>query len=150
MSASTEDLQRASMVEFTAAGPRATLSVLRTVAVLHALTAITQPMLAGVYLSGEVDAIDIHSINANVVAGLGLVQLIAAIVFVWKGKGRSWPLHGAIAIFLAEQVQIPLGIEGLVAIHIPLGVSIISMQILLTVWLCRADARTPRPVRRPA
>jgi hypothetical protein len=128
-------------------GPRRTLLVLRIVAVVHAFFVVLQPMLAGIYLSGDVDAIDVHAINADIVGGLGVLQLIAAIVFVWKGKGRSWALWGALGIVLAEQAQIPLGLLGLVAIHLPLGVSIVSMQILLTVWLCRAAAATPRQVR---
>jgi hypothetical protein len=131
-----------------APGPRRTLHVLRVLAVLHSLAALLQPVLAGSYLGGEVDAITIHGVNAHVVTGLGVFQLVAAIVFVWAGRGRAWPLHATLTIVLAEQVQVFAGFEGPVALHIPLGVSIISMQILLTVWLFRAAAATPRPSRR--
>lgn len=134
----------ATATEYSVLGPRRTLLVLRIVAALHAFCVVVQPMLAGIYLGGEVDAIEIHGLNADIVGGLGVVQLIAAIVFVWKGKGRAWVLHGTIGIVVAEQVQIGLGLSGLVAVHIPLGVSIVSMQILLTVWLFRAAAAEPR------
>ncbi|HEX6355613.1 hypothetical protein [Actinophytocola sp.] len=132
--------------EITAAapGPRATLWTLRVLAVLHALSAIAQPLLAGIYLDGDVDALAVHEINATVVSGLGVCQLVAAIVYVWAGRGRAWPLYASLGLVLAEQVQVGLGYERIVAIHIPLGVSIIAMQILLTVWLFRASARRSR------
>lgn len=129
-------------------GPRATLTVLRVLALLHTAGAVVQPMLAGVYLGGEVDALGLHELNAHVVTGLGFFQLIAAIVFVWRGRGRFWPLWASLAICLAVQVQVGMGYEGVVAVHLPLGVSVIAMQILLTVWLFRAAARTPRRRRR--
>jgi hypothetical protein len=129
-------------------GPRRTLQVLRVLAVLHSLGAIAQPALAGRFLGGDVDALAIHELNGHIVTGLGVLQLAAAIAFVWRGRGRTWPLYATLGLVLAVQVQVGLGFEGLVALHIPLGVSIISMQILLTVWLCRSAASTPRRRRR--
>jgi len=128
-------------------GPRATLTVLRVLAVLHTAGAVMQPMLAGVYLGGDVDALAVHELNAHVVTGLGFFQLVAAIVFVWRGRGRFWPLWASLAICLAVQAQVVMGYEGVVAVHLPLGVSIIAMQILFTVWLFRAAARTARRSR---
>jgi hypothetical protein len=121
---------------------------LRVLAVLHTLSAITQPLLAGIYLDGEVDALAVHELNATVVSGLGVLQLVAAIVYVWAGRGRAWPLYASLGLVLAEQVQVGLGYDSVVAVHVPLGVSIIAMQILLTVWLFRASARHAR--RRPS
>jgi hypothetical protein len=126
------------------AGPRRTLTTLRVLAVLHSLSIIAQPMFAGIYLDGDVDALALHEINGMVLSALGLAQLVAAIVYVWAGRGRAWPLWGSLALVLAEQVQSGLGYSSLVAIHIPLGVSIVAMQILLTVWLFRATARRVR------
>jgi hypothetical protein len=125
-------------------GPRRTLGVLRVVAVLHALSAIGQPLLAGIYLDGDVDALLVHEINSMVVSGLGVVQLGAAIAYVWAGRGRAWPLWASLGMVLAVQGQTGFGYEGMVAIHIPLGVSIIATQILLTVWLFRANAGRSR------
>lgn len=135
--------------EVTPSGPRVTLTVLRIMAVLHGLSVLAQPVLAGSYLSGDVDALAIHSINGNLASGFGLLQLIAAIVFVWKGRGRQWAIWTSLGIALAEQLQVGFGYEGVLSVHIPLGVSIVSMQILLAVWLFRADARLPRAGRRP-
>jgi hypothetical protein len=125
-------------------GPRRTLVVLRVLAVLHSVCIVVQPMLAGMYLGGDVDALSLHEINASVVSGLGVVQLGAAIAYVWKGRGSAWPLWASLGLVLAEQVQAGLGYENEVAIHVPLGVSVVAMQILLTVWLFRATARRSR------
>jgi hypothetical protein len=142
MSTSPQTLPAA--VAIMPAGPRRTLTVLRILAALHGLAVLAQPVLAGQYLSGNVDAITLHRINANIVGALGLCQLIAAIVFVWKGRGRPWAIWSALGIFAAESIQIPMGYDGVLAVHIPLGVSIVSTQILLTVWAFRAKARVPR------
>lgn len=133
-----------------ATGPRRSLTTLRVIAALHSLALLVQPMLAGIYLSGEVNIIRVHEINGNIVATLGIAQLVAAIVFRWKGKGRGWPLHATAVILVAEVVQLQLGYLALVAVHLPLGVSIISMQILMTVWLFRADAGAPRQPKERA
>ncbi|HWM03052.1 MAG TPA: hypothetical protein VNP92_12045 [Actinophytocola sp.] len=132
------------------AGPRRTLVWLRVFAVLHSLCAIGQPMFAGMYLDGDVDALTIHEINGSAVAALGVAQLVASIVYVWGGHGRRWPMWSSLGLVLVEEVQSGLGYEGAVAIHIPLGVSFIAMQILLTVWLFRDSARVARPPRERA
>jgi hypothetical protein len=129
-------------------GPRVTLHVLRVVAVIHALSMIAQPALAGLYLSGKVDALATHQINAVIIALFDLVQVFAAVAFAWKGRGRFWPLWASLAVLVAGEAQVGVGLEGIVAVHIPLGVSIIAMQILLTVWLFRSDTAVAR-VRRP-
>jgi hypothetical protein len=137
--------------ETTPSGPRATLQVLRVVAVVHTLAMLVQPVLAGRYLSGDVHAIDLHRINAGVVTAFDLLQLICAIVFTWAGRGRSWPVWASLATAIAVEVQVGVGFERILAVHIPLGVSIIATQLLVTVWLFRpgaATARVPRPRRK--
>jgi hypothetical protein len=134
------------------AGPRATLQVLRVVSVLHALALALQPVLAGVYLDGDIDGIGWHAANAFVVAGLDVVQLICAFVYVWPGRGRWWPVWTSLAIAIIVEVQVGFGYERMLAVHVPLGVSIIVSQIVLTVWLFRpgaAVARIRRRERRP-
>jgi hypothetical protein len=128
-------------------GPRATLQVLRVVAVVHTLAMLVQPVLAGRYLSGDVHAIELHRINAAVVTAFDLIQLICAIVFTWAGRGRSWPIYASLATAIAVEVQVGVGFERVLAVHIPLGVSIIATQLLVTVWLFRSGAAVAR-VRR--
>jgi hypothetical protein len=128
-------------------GPRASLQVLRVVAVLHSLAFLAQPVFAGGYLMGDVDALAWHGVNAFVVTGLDVIQLICAVVFFWKGRGAAWPIWASLAIALAVEVQVGMGYERLHVVHLPLGVSLAVGQILATVWLFRAAAATPRAQR---
>jgi hypothetical protein len=128
--------------------PRATLRVLQVVAVLHSLAFLGQPVFAGGYLMGDVDALARHDANAFVITGLDVIQLICAVVFFWRGHGRAWPIWASLAIALAVEVQIGVGYERLHLVHLPLGVSLAVGQIVTTVWLFRAAAATPRS-RRP-
>ena len=128
-------------------GPRVTLGVLRAVAVLHSLAFLGQPVLAGQYLTGDVDAMAAHRANAFVVTALDVIQLVCAIAYTWKGRGRSWPIYASLAIALAVEVQVGVGFERLLAVHIPLGVSIIVSQILVTVYLYRPAAAIARTRR---
>jgi hypothetical protein len=127
--------------------PRATLQVLRVVAVLHSLAFLGQPVFAGGYLMGDVDALALHDANAFIVTGLDVIQLVCAIVFFWRGRGRAWPIWASLAIALAVEVQVGMGYERLLLVHLPLGVSLAVAQVLTTVWLFRAAAATPRPRR---
>ena len=132
------------------AGPRITLQVLRVVAVLHSLAFLAQPVFAGGYLMGDLDSLVAHRVNAFVVTGLDVIQLACAIVYFWKGRGRAWPIWASLAIALAAEVQVGVGIERQLMVHLPLGVALAVGQVLTTVWLYRAaaaTARPPRPVR---
>lgn len=128
-------------------GPRASLQVLRVAAALHSLAFLGQPVFAGGYLMGDVDALALHGINAIVITAFDVIQLICAIVFFWKGRGQAWPIWASLAIALLVEVQVGMGFERLLVVHLPLGVSLTVGQILTTVWLFRAAAATPRPRR---
>jgi len=71
------------------------------VVTLFLLTVLAQPVLAGLYLSGEFDALAVHGAIAGVVILLAMV-LVGAALLVWIiGRGRLWPLPVAVAAFLA-------------------------------------------------
>jgi hypothetical protein len=128
-------------------GPRATLQVLRVVAVLHSLAFLAQPVFAGGYLMGDVDALATHQANAFVITGLDVIQLGCAIAYFWKGRGRAWPIWASLAVALAVEVQVGTGFERLHVVHLPLGVSLTVAQIVMTLWLFRPTAAAPRPRR---
>lgn len=126
------------------AGPRTTLWVLRITALLHVSAAVLQPFLAGMYLGGDVDAIGVHGGNASLVMLLAFAQSVAAVAYIWPGGGRVWPLGVSLALFLAEGFQIGMGYGRNLPVHIPLGVTIIVSQVLLTVWVFRSTAQGTR------
>ena len=128
-------------------GPRASLQVLRVVAVLHSLAFLGQPVFAGGYLMGDVDSLSLHDINAFVISGLDLAQLICAVVYFWGGRGRAWPIWASLAVGLAVEVQVGMGYERLLVVHLPLGVALTVGQILITLRLFGAGAASARPRR---
>ncbi|HET6530908.1 MAG TPA: hypothetical protein VFH03_09895 [Actinoplanes sp.] len=127
--------------------PRASLQALRVVAVLHSLAFLVQPVFAGGYLMGDIDSLALHTANAFVVTALDVIQLGCAVVYFWAGRGRAWPIWASLAVALAVEVQVGMGFERLMVVHLPLGVALAVGQILITVWLFRAGAATPRPRR---
>ncbi|WP_224281857.1 hypothetical protein [Streptomyces sp. LS1784] len=117
---------------------------LRALAAAHTTAVFGQPVFAGVYLSGDYDALTWHATGANAVTSLGYVQLIAALV-LWIRLRRAWPLTATLAVVAAETVQYFAGLDGALWLHLPLGVATITATVVLTIALWR----TPLPPRRP-
>ena len=128
-------------------GPRASLQVLRVAAVLHSLAFLAQPVFAGGYLMGDVDSLALHDTNAFVITGLDVAQLICAVVYFWGGRGRAWPIWASLAVALAVEVQVGMGYERLLVVHLPLGVALTVGQIVITIWLFGTGAGSARPRR---
>ncbi|MFF4381719.1 hypothetical protein [Kitasatospora sp. NPDC001547] len=114
-------------------------------AAAHTVALFGQPVFAGVYLSGDYDALGWHAAGADTVTSLGYLQLVAALVCRIRLR-RSWPLAGAFAVAVAESVQYFAGLGGALWLHLPLGVATIAATVVLTIALWR----TPLPPRRPA
>jgi len=126
-------------------GPRKSLWFLRVVALLHTASIVLQPVFAGRYLTGDVDAIAVHEVNAHTVSLLSWIQIIAALLYAWRGRARYWPLWFTLALAFAEQVQTGFGYARAVDFHLPLGVTLITLQVLFTIWVWRGSARRGRP-----
>ncbi|GAA4549329.1 hypothetical protein [Pseudonocardia xishanensis] len=130
--------------------PRATLWLLRILLTVHVLAVLGQPVLAGLFLSGDVDAIAVHGAVGSALAAVGLLLVGAALLHVLGGRGRLWILPVTVALFLAEGLQIGFGFAGLLNLHIPLGVLIVTGSILLAAWAWTPWAARPRGRRTPA
>ena len=117
---------------------------MRLVAVTHATAAFLQPVLAGSYLSGSPGAIRGHEAVAQSLSVVAIIQLLAATIYWRPGGGRGWPLLATLAIFGAEGYQIGLGYNRELAVHIPLGVSIVFASCAFAIWTFLPGARTAR------
>ncbi|HYZ09050.1 MAG TPA: hypothetical protein VE709_10835 [Pseudonocardiaceae bacterium] len=136
--------ERAALPGRTASGPHVTLWLLRAVVTLFVLAVLAQPVLAGLYLSGEFDALPVHAAIAGVVILLAMVLVGAALLFSTIGRGRFWPLPVAVAAFLAAGFQTGFGYARQLGLHIPLGVVIVTAAVLLAVAVWRPAMRRPR------
>lgn len=131
-------------------GPRKTLWTLRITAILTTIATMAQPVLAGYYLDGSVNAIQWHETNAHIVQGLGFIQLIVALLYWKPGGGRGWPLLFNVLLWFAVGFQIGMGYGNALGIHAPLGVLIAVLQVGFTVWACSRLAARARPRKERA
>ncbi|MFF4016471.1 hypothetical protein [Streptomyces sp. NPDC001843] len=101
----------------------------------HTVALFGQPVFAGVYLSGDYDALRWHALGADVVTSLGYVQLVAAIA-VWVRLRQVWPFAATLALVAAETVQYFAGLDGALWLHLPLGVlTVVALAVLfIAVW----------------
>lgn len=128
-------------------GPRQTLWLLRGTVTLGTVGVLLQPILAGGYLSGEFDFLDYHGTNATIVQSLLILQAVAALLYWLPGRGSALPLAFTAVQFLATGLQIGMGYGRTLAVHIPLGVLLTVMSLLVCGWVYRPSARMPRHER---
>jgi len=123
--------------------PRLSLWVLRVTATVHLVLVLAQPVLAGLFLTGSVDAITAHAGVAGVLGITALALVAASIAYVVR-RGRLWVLPVTVAQFLAIGFQMALGYSRTLGGHVPLGVAIASVSLLVAVWLWTPAAAVPR------
>lgn len=123
--------------------PRLTLWLLRIAATLHLVLVVAQPVLAGLFLTGNVDAITVHAVVAGILAGGELVLTGIAVAYV-VARGRVWVLPVAVLLFVAVGVQMTAGYSRALQLHIPLGVAIVTTAVFLAVWAWTPAAGRPR------
>jgi hypothetical protein len=110
---------------------------------LAALMLFNQAVFAGQFLAGTFGSLHTHRENATF-AGISMLLAAGCAVLVrWPGKGPIWPLLACLGLFGLIAVQIILGFARLLTVHIPLGVSIIVLAVLLVVWAWRSLPQTP-------
>ena len=124
--------------------PRLSLWLMRTVLSVHLLAVLAQPVLAGLFLTGDIDAIAVHGTVGSTLAAVDLVMVGATLGYVLGGRGRLWVLPVAVALFLAVGLQIGFGYSRTLEIHIPLGVAIVTTSVLLAVWVWSPSAGRAR------
>jgi hypothetical protein len=125
--------------------PRASLQALRVVLVIHALLVIAQPIAAGYFLAGNVDAMnDVHSPIGGSVWMIAVLQTLVAAAYWLAGHGRVWPAILSAGLVVAEVVQLTVGYLQNFAVHIPLGTAVVITVSWFTVWSFRPSARLNR------
>lgn len=125
-------------------GPVVTLWLVRTVVTVHLLAVLAQPVLAGRFLSGDVDAIAVHGTIGSLLAVVGMAAIGATLLYVLGGRGRLWVAPVGLALFLADGIQIGAGFTRNLELHVPLGVGIIVASVLLAVWAWSPSAGRAR------
>jgi hypothetical protein len=127
----------------TDSGPRTSLWLLRIVTTAHLVLVLAQPVLAGLFLTGDVDAITVHGTIGSALAAVELVLIAATVLYVLR-RGRLWVLPVVVLLFLVVGLQIGMGYARVLAVHVPLGVVIVTAAVLLVIWVWSPSAARPR------
>lgn len=110
-----------------------------------ALMVLMQAATAGQLLSGNAMGLTLHREAVFVIIiWVALAELLAAVLVVRPGRGSPWALALALLNVVAVTVQIYAGFTNQLALHVPLGVSILALNVLIAVN-APALARHRRP-----
>lgn len=121
-----------------------TRAVFKAVVTCEALLAFMQPILIGGFLQGHYPLLALHRYDASLVLLAALLMTIAAIPQWRVTGGPAWPIFASAGLFAVIVVQVILGRTRILAVHVPLGVSIITADVLLLIWAWRPHDDTRR------
>ncbi|WP_052707693.1 hypothetical protein [Streptomyces rubellomurinus] len=132
-----------------AAAPRWPLILLRAAATTVALLALLQVESAGSFLNGAFDALAAHEHTATALAVAVLVQLAAAVLVRWPGRGPLRPLGAAAGLAAAVVGQIGAGYGRALGVHVVLGTLLVSgvLFALVDAWRLPLPARAGHPAK---
>jgi hypothetical protein len=119
------------------------LGTLRVLAVLHAAILIGQPLSIGQYLGGLYTWLGIHSAGATAVVLISFLLAVTSIGYALTGGRIVVPIVCWLLLF-AEIVQTGMGYARVLAVHIPLGVFVVTAGVLVAVWSLSRAARRCR------
>ncbi|MEU0546196.1 hypothetical protein [Micromonospora sp. NPDC005979] len=119
--------------------PQATSSTRRWPIWLFRLTITTatvlafdQAVFAGQFLSGSYGALHLHRDTATATVAALAASIVTSALWRRAGTGPRWPMPASIVLFVLTALQTWLGYQLILAVHIPLGVTIIVLLIALT------------------
>lgn len=96
-----------------------------------------QAVFAGQFLAGNYGALLTHRENATFAGISVMVSAIGAVLLRWPGRGPWWPIAACLGLFGLIGLQIAIGFARILAVHIPLGVTIILLAIAIATWAWR-------------
>ncbi|MFB7053164.1 hypothetical protein [Streptomyces vinaceus] len=118
---------------------RRTRTFLRVSIALQTLAVFFQAATAGLLLStsyGET----LHGVGARVMYGASMLYLLAAILAWRPGGGSPRPILYASGFLALASVQVVLGVAHIPSFHVPLGVLMFGLSLLV---LARGTSKGP-------
>ena len=110
---------------------------LRLVATLQTLAMANQPVFAGQLLAGTFSGLTRHRENAMLVFFVLVLELVTAVVLRVPGGGPVWPVFFCLGMLALVAIQMMLGFTRTLALHVPLGVTLVVATVLMLVWAWR-------------
>lgn len=113
------------------------LWLFRVIVTVEAVLAFDQAVFAGQFISGDYGALNSHAANAGFTGTVLIVEAIAGVLLWRRGRGPAWPIWAALGLVVMAGVQTALGYARVLAVHVPLGVCMIALDLLMLVWCWR-------------
>jgi hypothetical protein len=107
--------------------------VFRALAWLVVLAYLGQAVLAGQFLSGTYFALRLHQLGGTASDLIVFLAVVVGALLRWHAKGSAWPFWAVVGLLVANQVQNGAGAARLISLHIPLGVSMLTVAVLVAV-----------------
>jgi len=113
---------------------RGAVWLFRATVLIHTALLGAQPVLIGLFLSGDSTKLQAHSTVGSAILTACAAQGVAAIL-VWRpGRWSIRPFAITLAMFIAELIQLTAGYARNLGLHVPLGVALVTTGVILTTW----------------
>ncbi|MFI6235507.1 hypothetical protein ACIBD9_18275 [Micromonospora sp. NPDC050784] len=104
----------------------------RLTSTIATVLAFDQAVFAGQFLSGSYGALHLHRDTATYTVAAIAASIVTATLWRLAGAGPRWPLPASIVLLILTALQTWLGYQLILAVHIPLGVTVIVLLLALT------------------
>ncbi|MFJ8743312.1 MULTISPECIES: hypothetical protein [unclassified Embleya] len=108
--------------------------MVRVLGVLFAVGTLTQAIVAGRFVTGDVDLLRVHGAVGGSLVLFPMVQMVAAVLLWWFGRGPVWYLAYPPVLFVLVVTQIGAGGARNLALHIPLGTALVGVAAWNLTW----------------
>jgi hypothetical protein len=99
------------------------LWALRVTGVVYVVGVLAQALFAGLFVTGDVGFLDMHSVNRSVIAFSAVAWIVTSLIV---RAPRQIVIAGVVAAVLAV-AQIAAGYLRILPLHIPLGVAMFAI-----------------------
>lgn len=113
---------------------------------LQTAAILFQGVTAGQLLNGHDSMKDLHGGGSAIVHLSAIVQLILAILWWRPRRGPGWPALASLLLALLGFLQSAVGNSHNLAVHVPLGMSLMGLSAAILVWAW--SPRSARPGRK--
>lgn len=121
------------------------LIAVRVVILLLAAMALAQAVLAGSYLNGRIGALSVHLSIGMAMVAVALILTVFSGIAVAQGATRRM-LVSAAALTVVLALQVFVRMAGLVGLHVPLGVLLVTGIAMQTLQAFRRPVAPVEPV----
>ena len=109
------------------------ISAFRAAVICQTLAVFLQPLLAGLALSGNLEALNAHMMLGGLALLISLAQVVLAL---FLGNEMPRPAVAAsVGLFVGEGAQMASGRLHLFVFHLPIGAALFAGLTLMSLWV---------------